>query len=96
MTKQQRKRHDKKMAAIAAATPPSVPLHEQAIDIAPPPKNAGAGAGAPGQDAPPALDKEGQVIAQARATTEAVLDIRKSSRAARRKGIREDNFLRGM
>ncbi|KAI5306721.1 Sulfate permease 2 [Ascosphaera pollenicola] len=81
MTKKQRKRHMKKMAALAAEQPKIIPLHEQSIDITP-------------ADIP--LTTEAEALKAAAESLEQRTDIRKSARAARRKAIREANFLRGM
>jgi large subunit ribosomal protein L54 len=78
-----RKRHEKKMAALAASLPRKIPLHEQSIDITPAPYNrADAGPKDP--------------LAEAAASLEKMSEITKSARDARRKGIRESNFLRGL
>ncbi|KAI5292873.1 hypothetical protein KEM52_006000 [Ascosphaera acerosa] len=81
MTKKQRKRHMKKMAALAAEQPRVVPLHEQSVDITP--------ATAP-------LATEAETLAAAQDSLQQRTEIRKSARAARRKAIREANFLKGM
>ncbi|KAL2008783.1 hypothetical protein VTN00DRAFT_6977 [Thermoascus crustaceus] len=83
MNKKQRKRHEKKMAALAASQPRKIPLHEQAVDITPAPYNA---------------DETGpkDIVAEAAASLEKRNEITKSAREARRKGIREANFLRGL
>lgn len=81
MTKKQRKRHMKKMAALAAEQPKIIPLHEQSIDITP--------ANTP-------LSTEEDALKAAAESLEQRTEIRKSARVARRKAIREANFLRGM
>lgn len=83
MSKKQRKRYEKKMAALAASQPPKVPLHEQSIDITPAPYNT---------------DETGpkDLVAEAAASLEKRTEITRSAREARRKGIRESNFLRGL
>lgn len=81
MTKVQRKKHDKKMAAVAATMPKVIPLHEQAIDITPTKETA---------------VENRDPIAVASETMEQQKQIRKSARSARRKGIREANFLHGL
>lgn len=84
MNKKQRKRHEKKMAAKAAAQPRKIPLHEQTIDITPAKYNAAE------QDGPQ------DITAKSAAALEKKEQITKSAREARRKGIRESNFLRGL
>ncbi|WEW58575.1 hypothetical protein PRK78_004043 [Emydomyces testavorans] len=81
MNRKQRKRYEKKAAALAASRPPVIPLHEQTIDIIP--------ADAVTADAEKSFDV---------ATTgiEARNAITKSARVARRKGIKEANFLKGL
>lgn len=71
------------MAALAASRPRKIPLHEQATDITPAEYNA---------------DQDGarDIIVEAAAGLEKRGDITKSAREARRKGIRESNFLRGL
>ncbi|KAM5443030.1 hypothetical protein MferCBS31731_001904 [Microsporum ferrugineum] len=83
MNKKARRKHEKKMAALAALKPREIPLHEQATDITP------AGYNAPGE-AP--VDS----IETATAGLAARGEITKSSRDARRKAIKESNFLRGL
>lgn len=83
MSKKQRKRYEKKMAVLAASQPPKVSLHEQSIDITPAPYNT---------------DETGpkDLVAEAAASLEKRTEITRSAREARRKGIRESNFLRGL
>lgn len=83
LNKKQRKRHEKKMAALAASLPRKIPLHEQATDITPAPYNIKG-------------ETPSDLIAQAADSLEKRSAIRKSAREARRKGIREANFLRGL
>lgn len=83
MNKKQRKRHEKKMAALAATQPRKIPVHEQATDITPAPYNR--------TDSGPT-----DIVAEAAASLEKRSEITKSAREARRKGIRESNFLRGL
>ncbi|KUL88350.1 hypothetical protein ZTR_04980 [Talaromyces verruculosus] len=83
LNKKQRKRYEKKMAALAATQPRKIPLHEQATDITPAEYNTE-------QDGPR------DIIAEAAAGLEKTEEITKSAREARRKGIRESNFLRGL
>ena len=84
LNKKQRKKYEKKMAALAASLPRKIPLHEQAIDITPAPYNTNG-------EAP-----RSDMIVQAAGSIEKRTEIRKSARQARRKGIREANFLRGL
>ncbi|GAD97221.1 conserved hypothetical protein [Paecilomyces variotii No. 5] len=83
LNKKQRKRHEKKMAALAASLPRKIPIHEQATDITPAPYNRTDGS-------------EKDIITEAAESLEKRSEITKSARAARRKGIREANFLRGL
>ncbi|KAJ9271511.1 hypothetical protein DTO212C5_2303 [Paecilomyces variotii] len=83
LNKKQRKRHEKKMAALAASLPRKIPVHEQATDITPAPYNRTDGS-------------QRDIIAEAAESLEKRSEITKSARAARRKGIREANFLRGL
>lgn len=71
------------MAALAATQPRKIPLHEQAIDIIPADYNAA-------KEGPP------DIIAEAEIGFQKTEQITKSAREARRKGIRESNFLRGL
>lgn len=81
MNRKQRKRHEKKVAAAEAAKPRKIPVHEQAIDITPASETANAG------DNLVDVSVKGQ---QKRG------ELTKSARQARRKGIRESNFLKGL
>ncbi|EEP76566.1 predicted protein [Uncinocarpus reesii 1704] len=81
LNKKQRKRHEKKMAALAASKPRVIPLHEQTVDIIP--------ADAVTADA----EKNYDVAATGIEAREA---INKSARLARRKAIKEANFLKGL
>lgn len=83
LNKKQRKRYEKKMAALAATQPRKIPLHEQATDIIPAEYNKE-------QDGPR------DIISDAAAGLEKTEEITRSAREARRKGIRESNFLRGL
>ncbi|KAL1990174.1 hypothetical protein VTN49DRAFT_6013 [Thermomyces lanuginosus] len=83
LNKKQRKRLEKKLAAQAQKEPPKVPLHQQATDITPASYNRS------GEEAADALQETAHSI-------EERTQITKSAREARRKGIRESNFLRGM
>ncbi|RAL10834.1 mitochondrial 54S ribosomal protein mL54 [Aspergillus homomorphus CBS 101889] len=83
LNKKQRKRYDKKMAARAATLPPVIPIHEHATDITPAPYNRAQGEA---QD----------TLTVATESLEKRTEITRSARDARRKGIREANFLRGL
>lgn len=84
MNKKQRKRHEKKMAARLATLPVQIPVHHQATDITPAPYNSSK------QEA--SADETAVVAAGAQKRVE----ITKSARAARRKEIKESNFLHGL
>ncbi|KAL2829738.1 mitochondrial ribosomal protein L37-domain-containing protein [Aspergillus cavernicola] len=83
LNKKQRKRYEKKMAARAATLPPVIPIHHQATDITPATYNRGAEASA-------------DLLVEAAESLEKRSEITKSAREARRKAIREANFLRGL
>ncbi|PYH93794.1 hypothetical protein BO71DRAFT_354538 [Aspergillus ellipticus CBS 707.79] len=83
LNKKQRKRYDKKMAARAATLPPTIPIHHHATDITPAAYNR---SGAAPED----------LIQAASESIEKRTEITRSAREARRKAIREDNFLRGL
>lgn len=83
LNKKQRKRYEKKMAARAATLPPKIPVHHHATDITPAQYNRGEQA---------ATD----VLGDAAQGLEKRSEITKSAREARRKAIREANFLRGL
>ncbi|KAL3477503.1 mitochondrial ribosomal protein L37-domain-containing protein [Aspergillus californicus] len=83
LNKKQRKRYEKKMAARAATLPPQIPVHHQGIDITPASYNRDT-------------EVPGELLAQAEESLEKRSEIKKSQREARRKAIREDNFLRGI
>ena len=83
MNKKGRKRLEKKLAAHAASLPPKIPSHHQATDITPASYN---------QDNQATED----ILTQAAESLEKRNDITTSARAARRKFIREANFLRGL
>ncbi|DAA77746.1 TPA_exp: Uncharacterized protein A8136_6292 [Trichophyton benhamiae CBS 112371] len=85
MNKKARKKHEKKMAALAASQPRAIPVHEQATDITPAEYNAAT----TGEAATDNLET-------ATAGLEARSEITKSARNARRKAIKESNFLRGL
>ncbi|KAF9892839.1 hypothetical protein FE257_000428 [Aspergillus nanangensis] len=83
LNKKQRKRYEKKMAARAATLPPKIPVHHHASDITPASYNRGEQATNDTLvDAAESLEKRGEIT--------------KSARDARRKAIREANFLRGL
>ncbi|EEH39269.1 hypothetical protein PAAG_01731 [Paracoccidioides lutzii Pb01] len=73
-------RHEKRMADSTASEPRNIPLHEQAVDITP----ADAVAQSPGS------------LELASSSAETRAQITKSARAARRKAIKEANYLQGM
>ncbi|KAB8237076.1 hypothetical protein ETB97_006606 [Aspergillus alliaceus] len=83
LNKKQRKRYEKKMAARAATLPPKIPVHHHATDITPAPYNRGDQA-------------TDDLLAEAAESLEKRSEITKSAREARRKAIREANFLRGL
>ncbi|KAI9374744.1 mitochondrial ribosomal protein L37-domain-containing protein [Aspergillus egyptiacus] len=83
LNKKQRKRYERKMAARAATLPPVIPVHHQATDITPAPYNRG-------EEAPSDL------LQEAAESLEKRTEVTKSAREARRKAIREANFLRGL
>ncbi|KAA8645892.1 hypothetical protein EYZ11_002034 [Aspergillus tanneri] len=83
LNKKQRKRYEKKMAARAATLPPKIPVHHHASDITPAEYNRSKAT------AETLLDEATHSI-------EKRAEITKSARDARRKGIREANFLRGL
>ncbi|OJD19807.1 hypothetical protein AJ78_00307 [Emergomyces pasteurianus Ep9510] len=82
MNKKQRLRYERKMAARAASEPRKIPLHEQAVDITP-------------ADAVPQTQSPESLEAAA-SSVSVRAQITKSAREARRKSIKEANFLRGM
>lgn len=81
LNKKQRKRHEKKMAARAAAEPIKIPSHHQAADITPASYN---------QEQPT------NPMEQVAESLEKRTEVTKSARASRRREIKESNFLRGM
>ncbi|EFR02186.1 hypothetical protein MGYG_05189 [Nannizzia gypsea CBS 118893] len=86
MNKKARRKHEKKMAALAASLPRTIPVHEQATDITPAEYNAATATG----EAP----ADHIEVATAGLATRS--EITKSARNARRKAIKESNFLRGL
>lgn len=85
MNKKARKKHEKKMAALAGSQPRAIPVHEQATDITPAEYNTAT----TGEAAADNLEA-------ATAGLETRSQITKSARNARRKAIKESNFLRGL
>ncbi|KAL4782041.1 mitochondrial ribosomal protein L37-domain-containing protein [Aspergillus varians] len=83
LNKKQRKRYEKKMAARAATLPVQIPIHHQATDIT-----------------PATYNRDGKVpedlLVEAAESLETRSEITKSAREARRKAIREANFLSGL
>lgn len=84
MNKKQRKRHEKKLAAQAAALPPKIPIHHQASDLTPASYNQNDG------------QTPADGLAEAAEGMGKRADVTKSARDARRQAIRESNFLRGL
>ncbi|KAL4882769.1 mitochondrial ribosomal protein L37-domain-containing protein [Aspergillus karnatakaensis] len=82
LNKAQRKKYDRRMAERQSKLPPVIPVHHQATDLTPAPYNRTGEAPDPITEAAESLDKRAE--------------IKKSARVARRKAIREDNFLRGL
>lgn len=83
MNRKQKKRYEKKAAARAATLPPSIPVHHQATDVTAAEYNQTEG-------------ETGDHLAQAAEGLEKRTEITRSAREARRKGIRESNFLKGL
>ncbi|KAL4765594.1 mitochondrial 54S ribosomal protein mL54 [Aspergillus foveolatus] len=83
LNKKQRKRYEKKMAARAATLPVQIPLHHQATDITPAHYNRNG-------------ELSGDLLQEAAESQEKRSEITKSAREARRKAIREANFLSGL
>ncbi|KAI1978899.1 hypothetical protein LOZ53_003344 [Ophidiomyces ophidiicola] len=81
LNRKQRKRHEKKAAVAAASKPRVIPLHEQAIDI--------VSVNAVTADAENNFEVASTGIDTRKSIT-------KSARAARRKSIKESNFLKGL
>lgn len=81
LNKKQRKRYEKKLAARTEKLPPKIPAHHHSHDITPAPYNRDAPIKGM-DDATEGLDKRSEVT--------------KSAREARRKAIKESNFLRGL
>lgn len=83
MNRKQRKRYEKKAAARAATLPPKIPVHHQATDITAAQYNQ-------------TEQGAGDFLEQTAEGLEKRTEITRSSREARRKGIREANFLKGL
>lgn len=83
LNKKQRRRFERRQAARVSHLPPQVPAHHQATDITAAQYNQGEQGG-------------GDSLAQVTEAIEKRTDITKSAREARRKGIREANFLKGL
>ncbi|CEJ56955.1 hypothetical protein PMG11_05666 [Penicillium brasilianum] len=82
LNKKQRKRYEKKLAARTGPLAPKIPAHHHSYDITPAPYNRDAPLEDTFSDATAGLDKRQEVT--------------KSAREARRKAIKESNFLRGL
>ncbi|KAJ5162301.1 hypothetical protein N7492_007693 [Penicillium capsulatum] len=82
LNKKQRKRYEKKLAARTAVLPPKIPTHHHAHDITPASYNRDGTQHDAMTDATQGLEKSAEII--------------KSAREARRKAIKESNFLRGL
>jgi large subunit ribosomal protein L54 len=81
LNKKQRKRYEKKLAARTVNLPPKIPAHHHSHDITPASYNRDASVD-PLVDATEGLGMRSEVT--------------KSAREARRKAIKESNFLRGL
>jgi large subunit ribosomal protein L54 len=82
LNKKQRKRYEKKLAARVGVLPPKIPAHHHAHDIT-----------------PASYNREGVPEGGFTDATESVdqrTEVTKSARQARRKAIKESNFLRGL
>ncbi|KAJ6032277.1 hypothetical protein N7540_003009, partial [Penicillium herquei] len=82
LNKKQRKRYEKKLAARTAVLPPKIPAHHNSHDITPASYN---------RDGLPA-----DALADASNDLSQREEVIKSAREARRKAIKESNFLRGL
>ncbi|KAJ5885016.1 hypothetical protein N7495_009526 [Penicillium taxi] len=82
LNKKQRKRYEKKLAARTGHVAPTIPAHHHADDITPASYN---------RDVLPE-----DALAEAAAGFEKREEVIKSARQARRKSIKEANFLRGL
>ena len=82
LNKKQRKRYEKKLAARKAVLPPKIPTHHHAHDITPASYNRDG-------SAPDAMTEATDGLGQR-------AEVTKSAREARRKAIKESNFLRGL
>lgn len=82
LNKKQRKRYEKKLAARVGVLPPKIPAHHHAHDIT-----------------PASYNREGLPEGGINDATESVdqrIEVTRSARQARRKAIKESNFLRGL
>ncbi|KAJ5910134.1 hypothetical protein N7504_004777 [Penicillium tannophilum] len=82
LNKKQRKRYEKKLAARVGVLPPKIPAHHHAHDIT-----------------PASYNREGLPEGGITDATESVdqrIEVTRSARQARRKSIKESNFLRGL
>ncbi|EPS26698.1 hypothetical protein PDE_01636 [Penicillium oxalicum 114-2] len=82
LNKKQRKRYEKKLAARTGPLAQKIPAHHQSFDITPASYNREAPSEDTFADAASGLDQRHEVT--------------KSAREARRKAIKESNFLRGL
>ncbi|KAF7717242.1 Uncharacterized protein PECH_007519 [Penicillium ucsense] len=82
LNKKQRKRYEKKLAARTGPLAAKIPAHHQSFDITPAPYNRDGPSQDTFTDATSGLDQRHEVT--------------KSAREARRKAIKESNFLRGL
>lgn len=82
LNKKQRKRYEKKLAARTAVLPPKIPAHHNAHDIVPASYN---------RDSLPEDVMLDATEGQAKRS-----EVTQSAREARRKAIKESNFLRGL
>jgi large subunit ribosomal protein L54 len=82
LNKKQRKRYEKKLAARTGPLAPKIPAHHHAHDITPAPYNRDGASTDAMADATDSFGQRSEVI--------------KSAREARRKAIKESNFLRGL
>ncbi|KAJ5772179.1 Ribosomal protein L37 mitochondrial [Penicillium odoratum] len=82
LNKKQRKRYEKKLAARVGVLPPKIPAHHHAHDITPAPYN---------RDGLPEIG-----ITDATESADQRTEVTRSARQARRKAIKESNFLRGL
>ncbi|KAJ5110950.1 hypothetical protein N7532_001485 [Penicillium argentinense] len=81
LNKKQRKRYEKKLAARTEKLPPKIPAHHHSHDITPALYNREAPA---------------DTLNEATDGQDMRMEVTKSAREARRKAIKESNFLRGL